>query len=61
VSAAPEGGKANARLVEALAGWLGVRGDDVRVEAGHTSRDKVVAFSSIEEHELRNRLNRLLA
>jgi len=60
VSAPPEGGKANARLVEALSGWLGLRSDNVRVESGHTGRDKVVAFSGVEEEELRERLRRLL-
>lgn len=60
VSAPPEGGKANARLIQALAGWLEMRVDDVRVESGHAGRDKVVAFSSIMEDELRDKLNRLL-
>ena len=60
VSAPPEGGKANARLVEALAGWLDMPVDDIRVESGHGGRDKVVAFSGIEEDELRDKLNRLL-
>jgi uncharacterized protein YggU (UPF0235/DUF167 family) len=60
VSAPPEGGKANVRLVESLAGWLEMRSDDIRVESGHAARDKVVAFSGIEEHDLRDRLNRLI-
>lgn len=60
VSAPPEGGKANAGLVESLADWLDVRTEDVRVESGHASRDKVVAFSGIEERELRDRLDRLI-
>lgn len=60
VSAPPEGGKANARLIQALAGWLEIRVDDVRVESGHAGRDKVVAFSSMMEDELRDKLNRLL-
>jgi uncharacterized protein (TIGR00251 family) len=60
VNAPPEAGKANARLVRALAEWLHVREDQVAVESGHGSRDKVVAFSGIEEQELRNRLYQLL-
>ena len=60
VNAPPEGGKANARLVQALAGWLGLRADQVAVQIGHGGRDKVVAFSGIMEEELRRRLNRLL-
>lgn len=60
VSAPPEGGKANARLVQALAGWLEMPADDIRVESGHSGRDKVVGFSGIKEEELRDKLNRLL-
>jgi uncharacterized protein (TIGR00251 family) len=60
VSAPPEGGKANARLVQALAGWLEMPADDVQVESGHGGRDKVVGFSGIKEEELRDKLNRLL-
>ncbi len=60
VSAPPEGGKANARLVESLAGWLNMPADDIRVESGHGGRDKVVGFSGIKEEELRDRLDRLL-
>jgi uncharacterized protein (TIGR00251 family) len=60
VSAPPERGKANIRLVEALAGWLETGADGVRVVSGHASRDKVVAFSGIMEDELRDRLSILL-
>ncbi len=60
VSAPPEAGKANARLIQALAGWLGLRIDDVRVESGHGGRDKVIAFSGLKEEELRDKLNSLL-
>ena len=60
VGAPPEGGKANARLIQALARWLELRVDDVRVESGHAGRDKVVAFSGMMEDELRDKLNRLL-
>ncbi len=60
VSAAPEGGKANARLVQALAGWLDIPVDDIRIQSGHSSRDKVVAFSRTDEVELRKKLNQAL-
>jgi uncharacterized protein len=60
VNAPPEGGKANARLLQALAGWLDMPVDDVRLESGYTGRDKVVAFSGIMEDELREKLNRSL-
>jgi uncharacterized protein len=60
VSAPPEAGKANARLVQALAGWLTVRSDQVTVQSGHGGRDKVVAFSGMKEQELRDKLYTLL-
>ena len=60
VNAPPEAGKANARLEQALAGWLELRSDAVEVRTGHASRDKVVAFSGIGELELRDKLSRLL-
>lgn len=60
VNAPPEGGKANVRLVQALAAWLELRIDDVRVESGHGGRDKMVAFFGVEEGELRKRLDGLL-
>jgi len=60
VNAPPEGGKANARLTQALARWLDLREDQVAVDSGHAGRDKVIAFSGIQEDELRGRLNRLL-
>jgi len=60
VNAPPEAGKANARLVQALATWLGLRDEQVAVRVGHGGRDKVIAFSGIMEATLRSRLNRLL-
>ena len=60
VSAPPEANRANQQLVDALAGWLDMRRDDIRVESGHGSRDKVVAFRGIEEVDLRSRLACLL-
>ena len=60
VNAPPEAGKANARLVEALAGWLDLKADMVAVRSGHGGRDKVVAFSGMTEDDLRAGLTRLL-
>jgi len=60
VNAPPEANRANHQLVEALADWLGLRRDAVRVESGHGSRDKVVAFTGIDEVELRSRLAGLI-
>ncbi len=59
--APPEDNRANGELVEALARWLGLRRDTVRIESGHASRDKVVAFAGMDEAELRRRLTVLLA
>ena len=61
VSAPPEDNRANHELVEALAGWLGLRREQVRVEAGLSSRDKVILVSGLSEVELRSRLAVLLA
>ena len=53
VRAAPERGRANAEVVDVLAGALRVPPADVRVVSGHTGRDKVVELEgvSIEEAE----------
>jgi uncharacterized protein (TIGR00251 family) len=61
VGAPPEDNRANQELLGALAGWLGLRRDDLRIESGHTSRDKVVSFSGIDESQLRDKLTALLA
>ena len=60
VSAPPEDNRANNQLEEALAEWLDVGREQVGVQAGHTSRDKVVAFTGIGEAEFRTRLELLL-
>jgi uncharacterized protein YggU (UPF0235/DUF167 family) len=40
VATAPEDGKANAAIIQALAEWLGVKPSALRQEAGATARDK---------------------
>ncbi|MBX9624845.1 MAG: DUF167 domain-containing protein [Gemmataceae bacterium] len=40
VTAPPEGGRANAAVLELLRDWLGVRRSEVELVAGHTSRNK---------------------
>jgi uncharacterized protein (TIGR00251 family) len=44
VTAAPEGGKANAAVVKALARSLGIPKSTIEVVRGQTSRHKAVAF-----------------
>ncbi|OFV82816.1 MAG: hypothetical protein A2W26_06695 [Acidobacteria bacterium RBG_16_64_8] len=60
LSAPPEDNRANHQLEEVLAEWLDVGREQVGVQAGHASRDKVVAFTGIDQAELRTRLERLL-
>ncbi len=60
VSAPPEKGKANARLLLVLAGALGVPARTLRLVAGETSRDKMVLVSGFTVTALRDRLGALL-
>lgn len=60
LSAPPEDNRANTELLRALASWLGVPKDCVRLQSGHGSRDKVVAFVGMEEAELREKLSGLM-
>jgi uncharacterized protein len=61
VSAPPEDNRANEELTEALANWLEMSRDDVRIESGHKSRDKMVVFTGLREPELRRKLGGLLS
>ena len=45
---------------EALAQWLGLRRDEIHIETGHGSRDKVIAFAGISAERLREKLTGLL-
>jgi hypothetical protein len=56
VTAAAEGGKANAAACKALAEALGVPNSSVRVVRGETSRHKTVELDGLGEDEARSRL-----
>jgi hypothetical protein len=56
VHAAPERGRANDEVVALLAETLGLPRADVRVVAGHTTRDKVVELGGISRDEAERRL-----
>lgn len=60
VAAPPEDNRANKELADALAVWFDVHRDAVRVVKGHTSRDKVVAFTEVEERRLRQSMGAAL-
>jgi uncharacterized protein (TIGR00251 family) len=61
VAAPAERGRANEALLAILRRMLGGGAADLRIESGHGTRDKVVAFSGITETELRGRLTELLS
>ncbi|MBI2856559.1 MAG: DUF167 domain-containing protein [Chloroflexi bacterium] len=56
VRAAPERGKANAAIIEALARALQVPPSAVEIVRGHVSRDKVVVVDGITQEEAMRRL-----
>jgi uncharacterized protein len=56
VAAAPERGRANEAVLDLLAGALDVPRRDMRLVAGHGSRDKIVELDGIAEDEARRRL-----
>jgi uncharacterized protein len=56
VHAAPERGRANDEVVALLAETLSLPRADVRVVAGHTTRDKVVELGGISRDEAERRL-----
>lgn len=58
VTAAPERGRANEATLRLLAKTLGVGSADVRLLAGHGSRDKVVEVSGLGQAEAERRLAR---
>lgn len=56
VTAPPERGRANADVVQLLAERLSVPRSDVRVVAGHSSRDKLVEIGHVSAEEAERRL-----
>lgn len=56
VTAAPERGRANEAAVRLLAETLGIVPADVRLVAGHGSRDKIVEVSGLGLAEAERRL-----
>jgi uncharacterized protein YggU (UPF0235/DUF167 family) len=58
VRASPTDGAANEALVRLVARALGVPRSTVAVVRGHTSRQKVLAVSSLGPEELAHRLER---
>jgi uncharacterized protein (TIGR00251 family) len=57
LTAPPVEGRANAALEEYLAERLGVRSAQVRVIAGHTSRQKTVVVVGLSAEEVAQRLS----
>jgi uncharacterized protein (TIGR00251 family) len=55
VAAVPEGGKANAALVELLASALGVSRSAIEIVAGHGSRDKTVLVRGLTDEDVEER------
>jgi len=60
VTAPPEGGRANAAVVELLAGALGVPRRQVTVARGASARGKTIAIDGLDEAEVRRRLDAAL-
>ena len=56
VTAPPERGKANEATLDLLAATLGVEPSDLRLVAGHGTRDKTVEVSGLSAGEAERRL-----
>ena len=56
VTAPPHGGRANAAVLELLAGTMGIAKSRLRIVRGHAARDKVVAVDGLAGDELERRL-----
>ncbi|NLE73193.1 MAG: DUF167 domain-containing protein [Actinobacteria bacterium] len=61
VVAPPEAGRANEGVLELIASALGLSVRNLEIVAGSSSRDKVIAFSGIDDADLRARLATLVA
>lgn len=53
VAAPPEGGKANAAVMQFLATALGVKQSQVTIERGHTSAEKTVRVNAFDARTVR--------
>jgi len=60
VTAAPEGGHANAAVRALLAGTLALPKREVAVVRGQSSRAKLVEVQGLDEDEVRRRIDRAL-
>ena len=56
VSAAPEGGKANAAVLRVLAEALGIKPSQIELVTGHAQPRKVVRIEALDDAEIRSRL-----
>ena len=56
VAQPPEGGRANAAVLELLADALGVSQSALSIASGNTSRDKSIRIEGIDEPTVRTRL-----
>jgi uncharacterized protein YggU (UPF0235/DUF167 family) len=56
VTAPPERGRANAAVLDLLAGALGLPRASVSLVSGHGGRDKIVELAGITEAEIEGRL-----
>ena len=52
VTAAPEGGKANAAVIALLAKKLGVAKSSISINRGHKSRDKLCSIEGLTKDEV---------
>ena len=56
VTAAPEKGKANARLIKLLAKKLGIPKSDISIAAGETDRQKTLLLSGLSPEKVQAKL-----
>ncbi len=56
VTAAPEGGKANAALVKLLAKHLKIAPSALEIVRGQSSRNKTIEIAELSDDEIRQRL-----
>ena len=57
VTAPPEGGRANAQLLDLLSRALGLPREALRVVAGATGARKLIAIDGVDEQDLQRRLS----